>query len=285
MDYARSGYECFMKTWQDKPDLVRVKWFRADEDAKIFPYPHLFGSQKTWDRTAQNPPEYPGESGYVAWSNSANPLLYAGLGHCGSDNAMSLGGITGVDPPIVTAADGSAPCCPPMLICDDYPIPGGSLHMRSDLISGACICLDGFDLTLPYVGQHVFAPGWHLWSSAIHATNVCSDGVGGNRYAFGLDVAVAGRTFGVCPAPRVQFRLYQETAPGLGDWVLLGVPNYGFSTVYSFDPFQVDYVGGYPPIPANFGPLVFGSPPLSPTGCWLLVGDPGEIRFRFTPGP
>jgi len=117
MDYLRSGYETFMQTWQDDQSLVRVRWFRAAPDAKFFPKEHLFGSQKTWDRGSQNPPEHPGESGYAGWTNSGNPLGYTGQTHCGSDSAMSLGGIHGVDPVLTTEANGWLACCGPMPVC------------------------------------------------------------------------------------------------------------------------------------------------------------------------
>jgi len=117
MDYVRSGYETFMQTWQDSTDLTRVRWFRAAPDAKFFPKEHLFGSQKTWDRGSQNPPEHPGESGYAGWTNSANPLGYAGQQHCGSDTAMSLGGVHGVDPVLTTETNGWLACCGPMPAC------------------------------------------------------------------------------------------------------------------------------------------------------------------------
>jgi len=155
----RSGYECFMKTWQDKPDLTRVRWFRAEPSAKFFEHPHVFGSLKTWDREAEVPAAQAGEKGYVEWTNSSNPLGYAGKDHCGPDAAMENGGRDGVDPPITTDEQGMATCCEQQAKTCGHVMPE-LLRWRITSPAG-CPCIDGYEIVLRR--QRTLEPAGYLW--------------------------------------------------------------------------------------------------------------------------
>jgi len=225
MDYLRSGYETFMQTWQDDPSLTRVRWFRAAPDAKFFAKEHLFGSQKTWDRGRMNPPDHPGESGYVGWTNSANPAGYQGGHHCGSDSAMSLGGVHGVDPVIETDAAGNAPCCQGLVATPCF-LPGYPTVVQLSLTSlfGYCDCGDGTIVPLVYAGQVVdFVLGesdrWYgpsdgappyLWGDC-----VWSDGSGGEGPArFDVEMLLPRAGFASCTF-HLRIRRYADSPPGV----------------------------------------------------------------------
>lgn len=153
LDYARSGYRSKMKLWQDKPDLTSGVWFRTVPSAKFFERPHLFANTKTWYERDFNQGSAPGEREIGDYYNSKSPGSYDGKQHCGSDDAMSQGGITGVDPPLLTDATGMLPCCKPHEPNPCYP-PGYSKQIVMTMTSqqSFCPCGHGTTIALNYVG-------------------------------------------------------------------------------------------------------------------------------------
>jgi hypothetical protein len=117
LDMIRRPYRSKMRLWADKPDLVSGRWFFADAGARTFPGFHFMGA-RVWARDRAPfyvplGPTQPGEIGFGGgpWTNGVNTAGYLGTNFCGRAAAFLTGGVTGTDPPIVTDAFGSNPCC------------------------------------------------------------------------------------------------------------------------------------------------------------------------------
>ena len=115
MDMVRHGYKAKMRLWADQPDVwTQVQWFRAAESALDCPGPHGFTSwtdvpdsdKEEYKTFTTGEPVQP-----FRWSNSAVPAPYLGLQYCGRPEALSTGGVTGVDVPMPVLPDGSVACC------------------------------------------------------------------------------------------------------------------------------------------------------------------------------
>jgi hypothetical protein len=125
MDLIRVCYTTRMRLWRDSDEETEVRWFRADEGAQWWPGPHRFCSH-VWftDRRAETSlGERPGFGGR---QRGVNELGYLGLNHCGPAAAAERGGDRGLDPAIVTDADGACPDC-----------------LRADMLGTGGVALDG----------------------------------------------------------------------------------------------------------------------------------------------
>src|ERR1700733_14353907 len=101
LDLLRFGYQSTWTMWQNDPTGTTGFWFRAAKTALVYNPPSYFRSA-LWDgEFDQGFPVGETRVGYE-WENSANTVGYLGTNHCGSDAAMSFGGVHGVDPPILT---------------------------------------------------------------------------------------------------------------------------------------------------------------------------------------
>lgn len=112
LDYKRHCHYSYMQLWRDGDHApVYGRWMRAEKDAKILEEESYFRALFTWNRGEDNGPI--GEQTDMAhpYYKGQNPLRYAGRSHCGSAEAITGGGRTGVDPPIRTNNDGSSACC------------------------------------------------------------------------------------------------------------------------------------------------------------------------------
>lgn len=111
MDLLRSAYTARMKLWHDRPELTPVRWFRCEAGAKLFEPMCSFRSLKTWARETDRTGMVGEVQEFRPWNNGANPLVYEGVQHCGTDQAMAEGGRSTRDPVIVTDSSGWATCC------------------------------------------------------------------------------------------------------------------------------------------------------------------------------
>lgn len=110
MDHCRVARKCYMRLWADSDELTLVRWFRAAPDAKLYEGPHRF-YDRNWngrDRWAGVGEVWPKR---IRWDAGQNIPFYAGQKKCGPDHAFEFGGVHGVDPVIVTNADGTCACC------------------------------------------------------------------------------------------------------------------------------------------------------------------------------
>jgi len=111
MDVLRSCYKTSMKLWKDRDTLTPVRWFFCEPGAKVFERLCSFRSLKTWDRVSDRTGMVGEKNGVTPYDKGANPLIYEGVNHCGTDLAMAEGGLSSRDPEIVTDSNGWATCC------------------------------------------------------------------------------------------------------------------------------------------------------------------------------
>lgn len=175
MDYARHCYTGTMMFWRDDPKAVKVRWFRAEPDAKLYPVRHLYWSRKTWNREVEN--KGLGERTDLPrrYDKGANPLGYAGLEHCGRDEAAQTGGVAGVDEEILTDPDGYPACCGEKLPPGRGLVVGGGavFYAVRPALAGPSLVVWG-EAIWPAPAYLVKAKAWHAvrvdYGEATHAT-------------------------------------------------------------------------------------------------------------------
>jgi len=101
-----------MRLWNNLPDTVEVRWFRAAKGAKPLGLRTRFTS-RVWLTHTDKGLSFPiGEQvGPRPYDNGANPQGYLGVNRCGDDSVWFFGGTAGVTPDITTGPDGTAACC------------------------------------------------------------------------------------------------------------------------------------------------------------------------------
>jgi len=129
MDLLRSCYETDLQQSDNPADVVRVRWFFTDKDAKIFPGRHIFGSNN-WGIDYANQ-DGPGEivNADRPWANGSRPPFDGsiGAGFTGKSFAGRLEdfqeGTNSSSPPVggnsVGLCQSCAPIPPPPPSCDD----------------------------------------------------------------------------------------------------------------------------------------------------------------------
>lgn len=101
-----------MQLWRDGTHPpVKGRWFRADKGALVLSEMSYFRAAFTWLRGEANGPIGEQVNMPTVYDKGKNTLGLKGRSRCGSLEAITNGGRTGVDPVIVTAADGSSACC------------------------------------------------------------------------------------------------------------------------------------------------------------------------------
>jgi len=118
-----------MKLWKDRDDLTPVRWFFCEPGAKVFERLCSFRSLKTWSRDSDRTGMVGEVQQFRPYDKGANPLIYEGVNHCGTDLAMAGGGVSGLDKEIVTDSVGWSSCCAgdgpenlPKETCSLYPL-------------------------------------------------------------------------------------------------------------------------------------------------------------------
>lgn len=161
LDYARQAYRSRMRLWQNDPETVEGVWFRAPEGAGFFPRPHPWASTRTWYRHQYVEDDQVGEVERIEYYKGANPASYRGVNHCGSDDAMSMGGVHGIDPPILTSDTGRAACCAgeTISVCG-LEIPK-VFRLKWSSPAG-CVCASGTEFTMSHGAE---SATFHVWYS------------------------------------------------------------------------------------------------------------------------
>ena len=288
LDYLRSGYYTRMKLWRDQQTMVMGRWIRLADDAPFFPFPHPFGSFRTWDRQLPRNNTDLGEQGYAGYYNGAKPAGFVPKGYCGRDEAIQDGGVTGVDPPIVHDEEGRNECCygyPDL--CGGYPFPGVSLVATMIVeTSDYCPCLQGQVVPLNYAPPLPTALMYHTWISPIIATPGCSSDEGYLR-GFDLILLIPKPGPAPCPPPLLQLRVFKDD-PVVG-WVQDGFAGFGTPNDYVPEPLLIrDYWGDPPPeLASSAKVLIYDNHP-PPARCWFIGSGaaPGKwMVIEVVPAP
>jgi len=150
IDYARHCYKTEAKLWRDRDDLTPITWFRAGDDAELYPGETFMGSLRTWEKGEDNV-SYIGERPKTfQYYKGMPPAAYKGDHFCGRPEDFADGGQSGVSEEMTTDDSGAAPCCnaeSPVELCG-LTLPRtmwAKLFVHSD-----CSCGDGTVIQLDY---------------------------------------------------------------------------------------------------------------------------------------
>lgn len=163
-----------MRFWKGEDTEYRVRWYRANEDAKIITVPSQFRSHSTWKN---GEPVHPlgeqlpaSDTTYDRGRNSGN---FRGQHYEGSPEAWRMGGTRGIDPEILTDEFGGTEECP------YEPAPGPVVVATTRKGRGSVVAVGSPSLFTIPVDNGSPSIGWNeeFWA-AVHEW---ADSVGEDR--------------------------------------------------------------------------------------------------------